>query len=61
MIKVVEFWVELCRANFSPGSQHVLAAKVVVKLWGGVRHFGEIIKDLELYSRRSLLLWFCLE
>jgi len=35
--------------------------KVVVKLWGEVRHFGEMIKDLALYSGSSLLLQFCLE
>jgi hypothetical protein len=35
--------------------------KVGAKLWGGVRHFGEMIKDLALYSRSSLLLQFCFE
>jgi len=36
-------------------------AKVVVKLWGRVQHFDEMIKDLALYSGSSLLLRFCLE
>jgi len=56
------FWIELRRVRTSlQAYSKWKLAKVVVKLWGGVRHCGEMVKDLALYSGSSLLLRFCLE
>ena len=47
-------------ANFSPGLQRVEAGKGCQAV-GWSSAFGEMIKDLALYSGSSLLLQFCLE
>ena len=49
------FWVELGRADFFPSPERVKASRGCYYTVGRGSAFGEVIKDLAIYSGRSML------
>ena len=55
-----EFVSNLCWITLCELLSKLTARGSVARLWGGVRHFDEVISDLAIYSGSSLLFRLCM-